>query len=617
MKWGLFILGFFPFVLAAQPDKKLDSLLKAYAVQPDDSLKSQTLASLYNAYLYNDPPQAKRYALENLALSRRLGYREGIARSNFLLGAWYYIYNHPDTARAYYEKSLQLYSKLGQPDQVIAVNHELASVEYALGNYDNALKRLDQNLDRLKSHVHDSLDLVLAYTLKGTINNQKGHYDLALTDVSKALEILRNLNEPLRLADALNLMGGVEFYLENFQKSIEYNEQALKVYRDQNDQLFEAQALNDIGNAYYYLKDYEQAISALKSSLVISGELGNISLQATALNNLGKAYTALNRLDEAIAYLEQGLQMAERSKEKNKITESLNDYSAALLLVDPDKAILQVNRAIALADSTNSIANRSIAYRIRSEAYARLDDPGQALADYREHTLLEDSIFNIGKSQQIEQLRTIYDIEAKEEQIARHQAEIALFEEKERNSALQKWLLGSGLGLSLLLFGAGFYGIRQKMKRSRAEQEALQNQLNFKRKELTTHALHLARKNETLECLKQRTIALRDESTGKANIQQLINTINFELKDDNSWEHFNKYFEEVHKDFGKNVSRLYPEISPGELRLMALLKMNLTSKEIASILNVSAEGVKKARQRLRKKMNLGPEESLESVILAL
>jgi DNA-binding CsgD family transcriptional regulator len=142
-------------------------------------------------------------------------------------------------------------------------------------------------------------------------------------------------------------------------------------------------------------------------------------------------------------------------------------------------------------------------------------------------------------------------------------------------------------------------------------------ELNFKKKELTSHALQLAKKNEMLEGLKQKAMALKKNSSEKKNVQQLINTINFDLKHDHGWEHFYSYFEEVHTDFNKNILLQYPNITSNELRLMVLLKMNLNSKEIADILNISAEGVKKARQRLRKKMNLSADESLEALILSL
>jgi DNA-binding CsgD family transcriptional regulator len=65
------------------------------------------------------------------------------------------------------------------------------------------------------------------------------------------------------------------------------------------------------------------------------------------------------------------------------------------------------------------------------------------------------------------------------------------------------------------------------------------------------------------------------------------------------------------------VKARFPDITANELRLLALLKMNLSSKEIANILNISQEGIKKARYRLRKKLNIATEDSLQDLVLSL
>ena len=186
-------------------------------------------------------------------------------------------------------------------------------------------------------------------------------------------------------------------------------------------------------------------------------------------------------------------------------------------------------------------------------------------------------------------------------------------EQKEEISTLQKIVLGSLLIISLF----GFYGIRQRLKRNKLEKERVDAELAFKKKELTTHALHLAKKNEVLEGLKQKAEALKEDEASNKGYQQLIRTINFDLQDDNNWENFARYFEEVHKDFNSNVKSKYPEVTSNELRLMALLKMNLSSKEIANILNISPEGIKKARYRLRKKLAITTEDSLQDLVLSL
>ena len=132
----------------------------------------------------------------------------------------------------------------------------------------------------------------------------------------------------------------------------------------------------------------------------------------------------------------------------------------------------------------------------------------------------------------------------------------------------------------------------------------------------TSPGLHLAKKNEVLENVKEKAKALKDKD-GVSGYQELIKTINFDQQDDKNWESFTQYFEQVHKNFASDAKKRYPDISKNELRFMALLKMNLSSKEIATILNISADGIKKARQRLRKKMGLTPQDSLENTVLSI
>jgi len=242
--------------------------------------------------------------------------------------------------------------------------------------------------------------------------------------------------------------------------------------------------------------------------------------------------------------------------------------------------------------------------------------PDQALLDQEKYIEIKDSIFNLEKTRQIEELRTIHETEKKEQQIALQEKEIVTLEQEAEINYQQRLLLGGGMTLSILALGFGFYGFRQKTKRNRLEREKIEADLEYKKKELTTHALHLAKKNEVLENVKLRAKALKAKNDTKG-YQELIKTINFDQQDDKNWESFTQYFEQVHKNFALDVQERYPDVTKNELRFMALLKMNMSSKEIATILNISPDGIKKARQRLRKKMALTPDDSLENTVLAI
>ena len=599
-------------------DAGLDSLLRVYQVQEDDTLKVNTLTVLYNKFLYNEPGKAKEFAIEQLKLSQQLGFESGIARSLYFIGVYYNNIDQVDSARAYYHQSVERYNSIKDVSGKARVNNALAILEYYAGDYDRALEILDTNIQFYQSSFRDSSDLAMSLSLKGLINVTQGNHKIALSDALKSLALFEKVDYQPGHADALGLLANIELQLENFEKSIEYNTRAKDIYNKLNDKYYASQALNDIGLAHFHLDDYPAAIEHFEQSIVLSREINNLSLEGTALTNLGKVYRNERKFDQALSYLNQSLVIVAESQHTNKIVEALMEIGGAYNeMKQPRKALDYLDRSIHLADSIGVKESSRIGYFNRSIAHELTKNYQASLEDYKQFKAISDSIFNATKSQQIEELRTIYDTEKKEQQIVQQKTEIALLEQQEKVSSLQKTFLGTGLGLLLLAAGLGFYGLQQKIKKDKLAKEKVEIELAYKTKELTTQALHLARKNETLENLKQKVNELKASETGQKGYRQLISVINFDLQDDNSWENFARCFNGVHKDFYTDVAKKYPEITPNELRLMSLLKMNLSSKEIANILNISIPGVKKARQRLRKKMNLSTQDSLENAVLSI
>jgi DNA-binding CsgD family transcriptional regulator len=93
--------------------------------------------------------------------------------------------------------------------------------------------------------------------------------------------------------------------------------------------------------------------------------------------------------------------------------------------------------------------------------------------------------------------------------------------------------------------------------------------------------------------------------------------INKGLSHDKEWAHFNASFESINKNFYARLKQAYPDIRPNDLKISALIKMGLSIKEMADILNISADSVKTARYRLRKKLQLNTEDNLTDFILNL
>ena len=149
--------------------------------------------------------------------------------------------------------------------------------------------------------------------------------------------------------------------------------------------------------------------------------------------------------------------------------------------------------------------------------------------------------------------------------------------------------------------------------------EALSNEMNHKNKELANATLNLVHKNKILTDIKEQFSQLyreREESERKHQVSQLIRKINKEIKNEQYQEVFNAYFDEVHSDFISRFKEAYPHLTPRELRLSAYLRMNLSSKEIAPLMNISVRGLEISRYRLRKKLNIDHTVNLTDFIMS-
>jgi DNA-binding CsgD family transcriptional regulator len=148
--------------------------------------------------------------------------------------------------------------------------------------------------------------------------------------------------------------------------------------------------------------------------------------------------------------------------------------------------------------------------------------------------------------------------------------------------------------------------------------ESLKIAMGHKTKELANTTMNLIQKNKMLTAIRNQLAELAGISENdqkKYEVQQLIKKINKDLRNEKHSEVFNTYFDEVHQDFINRMREKFPDLSPKELRLCAYLRMNLSTKEIAPLMNISIRGVEISRYRLRKKMKLGRNEHLLDFIL--
>lgn len=375
-----------------------------------------------------------------------------------------------------------------------------------------------------------------------------------------------------------------------------------------------AHAYNSLGISYQNLKDYKNAEISYNSAISYAKEVDAKLQLSGGLLKLAELEIISKNYPKAKQLLMETKAIAEKENLQLRLAKTYEllsqfEYGSNNFL----KALNKNNKAITILKTTDALPLLQNLYKYRSEILDTLNLHKEAIVYLKASQKIKDSLFSNKKIQQIEELRTIYETEKKEQEIKNQKNEIDLLNVKNKVSNQQRLLLGLGLLLAII----GLYAFYQRLKRSKVEKEIMKADLEFKTKELTTHALHLAKKNEVLNDLKQKAKVFKADANADPGYQMLIQTINFDLQDNNNWENFSYYFKEVYKDFNSNAQQKFPAITTNDLRLMALLKMNLSSKEIANILNISHDGIKKARQLLRKKMGIDSDQSLEAIIIAI
>ena len=157
------------------------------------------------------------------------------------------------------------------------------------------------------------------------------------------------------------------------------------------------------------------------------------------------------------------------------------------------------------------------------------------------------------------------------------------------------------------------FKLEQEKEEIKKDKDLLEEDVIHKSKELANYTMLLVKKRELLadiqDELKEIKEAVRNDSS-RQKLRELLKKINFNLADEEHLQVFESNFERVHHEFFTELKTNFPDLSQKELRLCAFVRMNLTNKEIASILNISVRGVETARYRLRKRLSLDHEEDM-------
>jgi tetratricopeptide (TPR) repeat protein len=400
-----------------------------------------------------------------------------------------------------------------------------------------------------------------------------------------------------------------------------------------------AGVLNNISDVYLQRKEYQMAAKNNEEALAIFENLKDINGQIIVHNSLGEMYLKKQEPAQSLKHFQNALQLNADYASKKGLIVTHNGLGRTLLqLGQYQQAITHYQQALDLSQSTGGKMALRESLAGMAEAYALTQNFEKAYLFQQQYIQLKDSLFSEESMARLTSLRTNYETEKK-------QVEIELLK---KEKVLAQWTRnGLAVGLaSLLLFSMVIvrqqrYKTRKnnelleksrelldtqqalaeaEQKNSQIREHQLQQELEFRSKSLTTHTLNLIQKNGIMEEIRETISEVLKNQPKELNTQvysRLIKLIDYSFSLDKDWEDFKLYFEQVHKNFFVKLKEKHPELSSSELKLAALVRLNLNLKESATILGISPESVKTSRHRLRKKLNLPEEQNLPDYLLSV
>jgi DNA-binding CsgD family transcriptional regulator len=354
---------------------------------------------------------------------------------------------------------------------------------------------------------------------------------------------------------------------------------------------------------------YEKSIISIIETIKIFKQDKHDFNLSVSYANLAHSYIVLNNPDSALHYLKL---MFEVNKRLDNPTCSALAFSTQALYYqivgDTIGFLNSAYKALTITKKNNLFKEKKDITKELEEFYYSVQQFDSAYKYKQIYHQVRDSIDAANTQTKISQLEMLHEIE-KAEQKQRFKAQ-----RNQLITIIVLILLISALFITIVLLMR--YSV--KVKYSLLEQQKLKDELHFKSQEMVSNAISLIRKNDLISGISQRLLDILNIDKPKEtslSIGKLAKELQLN-SEGNTWEEFEVRFKEVHANFFNKLIKAYPNLSPSELKLCALLKLNMSTKEISQLMGYQHKSVDNARVRLRKKLKIeNQEENLVTFLL--
>lgn len=487
------------------------------------------------------------------------------------------------------------------------------------------------NAKTLASKYHLEKQLANAYLDRGDEFLDKGFLIFANQFYQLGLEYFLELKDTLGLADAKRSLGLWHYANGDLKESKALFEVAFDKFKSKDSQDGLALTLLSMANVEKELGQLDQAQECLKQALKIRIALSDYHEIVRCLNELGSLFMLKKDWDKSLEFYEQSLKIIDELKDESFLANTYNSMAKVYFnQKDFDKCIATAEKSIALGKDKKTKEDDRDAYRLISDSYFELEFYENAYRNYVVYERLEKELQQLNSSAGLVALKSQLETESKDRQYIMEE-EIKRIEDSYSKTDQSLYyalfiLLVVVVGLMFYLFSMKGKDIESKRLLTEVQSEIdriiLEQQddhYKMENKLLSINSLNAHIKNETLQKIGDRIKALLD-ATGtvrKGDLKKVLTYVEEQIDETNDWDRFRANFEKLHEGFFDRIERKCPDLTPGDMKLCAFIRVQLETKEIAALLGITSDSVVKKRNRLRKRLEVDSETDLQDFMMQI
>jgi tetratricopeptide (TPR) repeat protein len=446
------------------------------------------------------------------------------------------------------------------------------------------------------------------YLKIGLIDLSADHY---LKSISKLEQ--QKVKDYSDIIDAQIGLGGVYLFLGDLDKSQKIYEKTLFLIDSLKlqDHLSYSSIYNNLGIIYKERNELSDAFSILSKGIRMLLEVEPTNKNLPLLyNHLGDVYLRMKNFDEALISYQSSLAIRIRDNDLLGVAATYKNIGILYVLMeDPKNAIRFLREAYALGEELDALVVKHAVSSQLAEVYKTINRPDSSLY-YLEAKNQHEQLLNKDKATQqllAEEITVSYE---KQYQVLEKQGKL-----KVRSYLYILFLLG----IIIFMIIYFFYLLSKKhakvsleminsqldLDKLELEQQLLKAQLEEKNKKLTANLLYSVKRNGLIKDAVEKLVSHRKNfgKDGQEVIRGVLHDLN-NSQEEKIFEEFEAAFLNLHQDFFENLLVAFPHLSVNEKRICAFIRLNLTTKEIASITGQALPSLQKAKIRLRKKLGL-------------